>query len=71
MTESTSPGPAPAALEVQGITKRFGALNDVVASRDLLERHRESLPDGASADRALRSLKKEQKRRMKAATKML
>jgi CHAD domain-containing protein len=51
--------------------KRFGALNDVVASRDLLERHRESLPDGASADRALRSLKKEQKRRMKAATKML
>jgi CHAD domain-containing protein len=57
--------------DLKRLQKRFGALNDVVASRALLEKHRDSLPDGAAADRALRTLKKEQKRRMKAASKML
>ncbi|MDR5816075.1 CHAD domain-containing protein [Caballeronia sp. LZ033] len=51
--------------------KRFGALNDVVASRALLEQHLDALPDGAAAQKALRSLKKEQKRRMKAAVRLL
>lgn len=52
------------------VQKRFGELNDVVASRDLLLEHRAALPDGA-ADRALRVLEKEQKRRFKAAAKLL
>ncbi|MDR5759788.1 CHAD domain-containing protein [Caballeronia sp. LZ035] len=51
--------------------KRFGALNDVVASRALLEQHLDALPDGAAAQKALRSLRKEQKRRTKAAVKLL
>ncbi|TCK96963.1 CHAD domain-containing protein [Paraburkholderia sp. BL9I2N2] len=53
------------------LQKRFGALNDVVASRDLLNAHRVSLPDGADAKAALRALKKKQKRRIKAASKLL
>ncbi|CAL8473630.1 CHAD domain-containing protein [Caballeronia sp. S22] len=53
------------------LQKRFGGLNDVVASRDLLTAHQGSLPEGASADAALRLLKKEQKRRLKAASKLL
>jgi len=52
------------------VQKRFGALNDVVASRDLLLQHRPSLP-GDAADRALHALEKEQKRRIKAAAKLL
>lgn len=53
------------------LQKRFGGLNDVVASRDLLTSNRGSLPERASADAALRLLKKEQKRRLKAASKLL
>ncbi|CAB3809008.1 hypothetical protein LMG27177_06676 [Paraburkholderia fynbosensis] len=53
------------------LQKRFGALNDVVASRDLLDAHRASLPDGVDAKAALRALKKKQIRRIKAASKLL
>lgn len=53
------------------LQKRLGALNDVVASRALLDKHRAALPDGSGAGRALRSLKKEQKQRMQAAAKLL
>ena len=53
------------------LQKRLGALNDVVASRALLDKHRSALPGGSGAGRALRSLKKEQKRRMQAAAKLL
>ena len=56
---------------LKALQKRFGGLNDVVASRDLLTAHQGSLPEGASADAALRLLKKEQKRRLKAASKLL
>jgi CHAD domain-containing protein len=57
--------------DLKRLQKRFGALNDVVASRALLEQHLSSLPDGAAAKDALRSLKKEQKRRVKAAIRLL
>ncbi|WOD14173.1 CHAD domain-containing protein [Paraburkholderia kirstenboschensis] len=53
------------------LQKRFGELNDVVASRDLLNTHRASLPDGVGTKAALRALKKKQKRRIKAASKLL
>jgi CHAD domain-containing protein len=56
---------------LKGIQKRFGALNDVVASRDLLSSKRAALPDGISAASALRELKNKQKKRFKAAAKML
>jgi CHAD domain-containing protein len=56
---------------LKGIQKRFGALNDVVASRALLSASRASLPGEVSTDSALRALKKAQKRRLKAAAKML
>ncbi|WP_238289397.1 CHAD domain-containing protein [Caballeronia novacaledonica] len=57
--------------ELKRIQKRFGGLNDVVASRALLTAHRGSLPEGTSANAALRLLKKEQKRRLKAASRLL
>ncbi|SPB14399.1 CHAD domain-containing protein [Caballeronia novacaledonica] len=57
--------------ELKQLQKRFGGLNDVVASRNLLTTHQGSLPDEASADAALRLLKKEQKRRLKAASRLL
>ncbi|MDR5740628.1 MULTISPECIES: CHAD domain-containing protein [unclassified Caballeronia] len=57
--------------KLKQIQKRFGALNDVVATRSLLEQHRSSSINGAAAERALRALKKEQKRRFKAAAKLL
>ncbi|MDR5755013.1 MULTISPECIES: CHAD domain-containing protein [unclassified Caballeronia] len=53
------------------LQKQFGALNDVVASRDLLSSHRSAFPEGVNAEQALRSLKKEQKRRIKSAAKLL
>ncbi|QIN62611.1 CHAD domain protein [Caballeronia sp. SBC1] len=53
------------------LQKLFGALNDVVASHELLSAHRASLPRGANAKDALRSLKKEQKRRINAVAKFL
>lgn len=53
------------------LQKRLGSLNDVVASRHLLKTHRATLPDSEAIDQALRSLKKEQKRRMKAASALL
>ena len=42
VTEPTSSAPVPAALEVQGITKRFGALN-VLRGIDLTLRQGEVL----------------------------
>lgn len=53
------------------LQKDFGALNDVVASRDLLVSQRASLPDGVDVKPALRKLKHVQKRRIKAASKLL
>jgi hypothetical protein len=53
------------------LQKLFGALNDVVASRNLLAAHRSSLTDGANPNGALRALEKEQKRRIRAASRML
>jgi len=53
------------------LQKHFGALNDVVASRDLLASHRASLPDDVDPKPALRELKAQQKRRIQAAAKLL
>lgn len=53
------------------LQKLFGALNDVVASHELLSAQRASLPRRANAEDALRSLEKEQKHRIKAASKLL
>ncbi|SAK56405.1 CHAD domain-containing protein [Caballeronia hypogeia] len=53
------------------LQKRFGALNDVVASRNLLSNCEGELPDGGDVGRALRALKAEQKQRFKAARKAL
>jgi CHAD domain-containing protein len=53
------------------LQKLFGALNDVVASHELLAAHRASLPRRADPEAALHSLQKEQKRRIKAASKLL
>ncbi|SAL82541.1 CHAD domain-containing protein [Caballeronia choica] len=57
--------------DLKRLQKQFGALNDVVASRDLLTAHRASLPEGVNADAALRWLKKEQRQRIKSAAKLL
>jgi CHAD domain-containing protein len=45
------------------LQKLFGALNDVVASQELLSARRASLPRCANAEHALHSLEKEQRRR--------
>jgi CHAD domain-containing protein len=57
--------------KLKQLQKRFGALNDVVASRELLQNHLDSLPSGTSTDEAMRSLKKEEKRRAKDAARLL
>jgi hypothetical protein len=51
--------------------KRFGSLNDVVASRDLLNSHVASLPEEVRAKPALRALRREKKKRLKSAAKLL
>ncbi|HVE10605.1 MAG TPA: CHAD domain-containing protein [Paraburkholderia sp.] len=56
--------------KLKKLQKRFGALNDVVASRELLHRHLDSLPQRASRQ-SLRELEKEQKRRLRSAAKLL
>ncbi|AMM18720.1 metal-binding protein (plasmid) [Burkholderia sp. PAMC 28687] len=53
------------------LQKRFGALNDVVASRDLLNNHLASLTHEVHAKPAMRALRREQKKRLKAAAKLL
>ncbi|MBP0590567.1 CHAD domain-containing protein [Paraburkholderia sp. LEh10] len=53
------------------LQKRFGELNDVVASEQLLREHPDVFSDEASAGRALDALAKERKRRMRAAAKLL
>jgi CHAD domain-containing protein len=57
--------------ELKRLQKRFGALNDVVASRDLLQRNAGSFPNEGAVANAMQALKKEQKRRAKAAAKLL
>ncbi|MDR5801350.1 CHAD domain-containing protein [Caballeronia sp. LZ001] len=56
--------------QLKRLQKHLGALNDVVASRDLLDKS-DALPNAAAAKPALRTLKKQQKRRMKQALKSL
>ncbi|SAK62288.1 CHAD domain-containing protein [Caballeronia fortuita] len=53
------------------LQKRFGALNDVVASRELLVNSKDTLGGDAHAKDALRALKTEQKHRFKAARKAI
>jgi hypothetical protein len=53
------------------LRNRFGALNDAVASRELLQNSLASLPDETMADSALSLLKREQRRRIKPAAKLL
>lgn len=53
------------------IQNRFGALNDVVSTEQLLADHREVFDDVTSADAALAMLKKQRKRRRRAAAKLL
>ncbi|SAL05519.1 CHAD domain-containing protein [Caballeronia calidae] len=53
------------------LQKRFGALNDVVASRGLLTSSADALPDDIDAKAALSALKTEQKQRFKAARKAM
>jgi CHAD domain-containing protein len=58
------------AKELKRIQKRFGALNDVVASLELLRGKRDIFPDDVSAANALAALEKERKRRVRAAAKL-
>ncbi|MFP3557405.1 CHAD domain-containing protein [Paraburkholderia sp. SIMBA_049] len=53
------------------LQKRFGALNDVVASEQLLRDNQTLFADEAAAGHALDALAKERKRRMRAAAKLL
>ncbi|CAB3778045.1 hypothetical protein LMG28614_00526 [Paraburkholderia ultramafica] len=53
------------------IQKRFGALNDVVASEGLLRDHAASLAGSADTEAALHWLKQERKRRMRCAAGLL
>jgi CHAD domain-containing protein len=53
------------------LQKRFGALNDVVASEQLLRDSQNLFADERDAAHALNALAKERKRRMRAAAKML
>jgi CHAD domain-containing protein len=57
--------------KLKTLQKRLGALNDVVASRELLQSDAGSVPNETTVTRALKLLKKEQKRRMKVAAKSL
>ncbi|WP_232468118.1 CHAD domain-containing protein [Bordetella genomosp. 13] len=57
--------------DLKRLQKRYGALNDVVASRDLLATHRQALPQNVDPTPALSELKREQKRRIKAAARLL
>jgi CHAD domain-containing protein len=53
------------------IQKRFGALNDAVSSEQLLRANQDVFAEHAHAERALDTLAKERKRRMRAAGKLL
>lgn len=53
------------------IQKRFGNLNDSVATGRLLNDHRDVFPDDATAQTALKQLRKESRRRRRAASKAL
>lgn len=53
------------------IQKRFGALNDVVASEALLEQNETLFEDSGARDSVLRWLKQERRRRLRAARKLL
>jgi CHAD domain-containing protein len=64
------PGLRSKAKSLKRLQKRFGALNDVVASRDLLSQGTLSVGGGA-AKQALRALDAEQKQRFRAARKAI
>lgn len=53
------------------IQKRFGNLNDSVATQRLLKDHRDVFADDAAAQAALKKLGKESRRRQRAASKVL
>jgi CHAD domain-containing protein len=53
------------------IQKRFGALNDIVASEGLLRDHAASLAGSGDTDAALEWLEKERKRRVRAAAELM
>ena len=57
--------------DLKKIQKRFGALNDVIASEALLRENHEALADRADVERAFDALEKERKRRVRAAAKLL
>jgi CHAD domain-containing protein len=57
--------------KLKRLQKRFGALNNAVASRELLDSNLGSLPNQTMAISAMHSLKEEEERRAKAASKLL
>ena len=59
------------AAALKKLQKRFGALNDVVASEDLLRRQPEVFQEPEEFRRAMAALEKERKRRVRAAAKLL
>jgi CHAD domain-containing protein len=60
-----------AVRKLKKIQKRFGDLNDVVASEDLVRANLDTFSDRSSAERGLAALGKERKRRTKEAVKLL
>lgn len=59
------------AKALKKIQKRFGVLNDAVASEELLLQNTHLLQDDISAGNALAALEKERRRRMRAAARLL
>jgi len=57
--------------DLKRLQKHFGALNDVVASRTLLASERKSLSGGGNPKPVLRGLETDQKKLIKAASKLL
>jgi CHAD domain-containing protein len=57
--------------KLKKIQKRFGELNDVVASENLVKANLDVFRDRSSAERGLLALGKERKRRMRGAAKLL
>ncbi|SAK81416.1 CHAD domain-containing protein [Caballeronia temeraria] len=66
-----APGLRKKVKSLKRLQKRFGALNDVVASRGLLADSQGALPDDIDTKQATRALKTEQKHRFKAARKAI
>jgi CHAD domain-containing protein len=66
-----SPGMRDSVKSLKRLQKRFGALNDVVASRGLLSGSEGAFPDDVDTKPAIRALKSEQKHRFKSARKAI